>query len=454
MIKLRIFIIVFLITSQSIYSQVNIQISVKQTHSKQAKLFFCQQTESKLVDSSKQISPGVFKFNLPANHEQGLYKFAIGKNIDFDFVVTDEPQITLETIVFAAEDSLRSIDSKENEVYFQYQKLKKRLSQQAWFLNSLIDFYSDSSAFYKQLHIELFNVQTELFNVSKRLASSNPNLFTSNLIRMELKPIPEIGLKSYDRNNFLKQNWWIDVKLRDIRFANSLALESKLWGFIELFINEGYDKEQQDSSFVAAVKSVLNLSADPAIKDYFRRILFKNYLDTDYDAATKYLYETPFDGLAPLNLTPEEKNSYEIQGKNGIGSKGYDFSIKTIEGTRYKLSKIDSPYKLLVFWSMWCPHCTEMLPELYKTYLKYKDKGFEVIAVSIDDEVDGWNKFVVEKKQSWINTIEPDNGKSKIISEYNVDGTPKLFLLDKNMTIISRPSNVKQLEAKLKMILK
>lgn len=451
--QIRILAIAFFITSQSIYSQVNIQISVKQTHSKLAKLFLCQQVESRLVDSSKQISPGVFKFSLPANHEQGLYKFSIGKNIDFDFVVTAEPRITLETIVFAAEDSVKSMESRENEVYFQYQKIKKRLSQQAWFLSSLIDYYSDSSIFCKQLYLERYKVQRELFNASMSLAINNPTLFTSNLIRLELKPIPEIGITPDERKNFLKQRWWVDANLRDIRFTNSLALESKLWGFIELYIENGYDREQQDSAFVAGAKAVMTLNAALAIRGYFRSILIKSYLDSDYDAVTKYLYETPFDSLAPLKLTPEEKNSYEIQGKNRVGTKANDMRFATIDGATLKLSKINARFKLVFFWSMWCPHCTEMLPELYRTYLKYKGNGFEVIAISIDDEIDGWRKFVNERKQSWINTIEPDNGKSKIVSGYNVDGIPKLFLLDENMTIISRPSNVKQLEAKLKGIL-
>jgi peroxiredoxin len=285
------------------------------------------------------------------------------------------------------------------------------------------------------------------------LAINNPTLFTSNLIRLELKPIPEIGITPDGRNSFLKQRWWVDANLRDIRFTNSLALEAKLWGFIELYIENGYDREQQDSAFVAGAKAVMTLNAAPAIRGYLRSILIKSYLDSDYDAVTKYLYETPFDSLAPLKLTPEEKNSYEIQGKNRVGTKANDMRFATIDGATLKLSKINARFKLVFFWSMWCPHCTEMLPELYRTYLKYKGNGFEVIAISIDDEIDGWRKFVNERKQNWINTIEPDNGKSKIVSEYNVDGTPKLFLLDENMTIISRPSNVKQLEAKLKGIL-
>lgn len=453
MLKLKIAAITILIVSQSIYSQVNIQISVKQSYSKQAKLFLYQQSGTILVDSSLQLSQGLFTFNLPINCKQGLYKFALGKNISLDFVVGSEPIIAIETIIFAAEDSAKSIISRENEIYFHFKRLKKRFNQQVWFLNSLVDYYSDTSIFRKQLLKEVNNVQTELNYEFKNLAQEYPNSFTSNLILLELKPVVPINLATVERKKILKKNWWIETNLTDKRLANSPVLDSKIWEYIDLYFDSSLDKEQQDSSFVAGIKALMNLNADLSVKSFIRDILLKNYLETDYCAVTKYLYETSFDGLPPITLTSEERNSYEIQGKNSVGTKARDFSVTLTDGSHQNLSKIKATYKLVAFWSMWCPHCTEMLPELYKTYLNYKLKGFEVVAVCIDDEIEGWKKFIHEKKYNWVNTFEPDNGESKILKEYNVDGTPKLFLVNKNMEIISRPVNVKHVEAKLKEII-
>lgn len=439
--------IAFLITTQQLFAQINIQIEVKQSKSKQAKLFLHKRSETVLIDSSSQISSGLFIFNLPAGYTQGLYKVAIGNNSSFDFIVASESKIALETVVFAIEDSLKSIESRENKIFFQYQKIKKQISQKMWYINSLKDSYPDSSNFHMQLVSELTNLQTELYNESKKLATSNPEFFVSKLILLELKP-------TISAKELQKKNWWVDVNLNDSRLVNSSALDSKIWGFIDLYYDEKLDKEQQDSSFIACVKTIMKLDANTAIKAYLRNSLFTNYLNTDYDATTKYLYETSFEGLPTISLSPEERNSFDIQGKNGVDTKAQDFNITKAEGSKIKLSKIKTPYKLVVFWSMWCPHCTEMMPEIYEIYKKFKEKGFEVIAVSIDDEIDGWKKFVNDKNYGWINTIVPDNGSNKIISEYNVDGTPKLFLLDKNLTIISRPTNAKQLEAKLKSIIK
>jgi peroxiredoxin len=454
MVRFRILVFLFSVTFQCLYSQVNIQITVEQTRSKLAKLYLCQRPEAKLIDSTISFSQGIFRFKLPANYEQGLYKLALSKNISFDFIVASEPQITLETVVFAAEDSLRSIESKENEVYFQYQKIRKRLNQQIWFINSLIDYYPDTSCFRKNLYAELYRTQFRLYNESNDIANRNPQLYASSLILLELMPIPKVGTTLNDRKTFQKKNWWNNSNLSDSRLLNSQILQSKLWGFVDLYFDNSYDKEQQDSAFVSAAEILMNLHINQSFKEFIRNALFRNYLDTDYDAVTKYLFETSFSGLSPLVLTPDELNILKIQQSNGIGTKAKDFSIPKVDGSKIKLSKINSSYKLVVFWSMWCPHCTEMLPELYETYLKFKGEGFEVIAICIDDEVDVWSKFVTEKYLGWINTIETDNGSNRVISEYTVDGTPKLYLLDKNLTIISRPSNVKQVEAKLIELLK
>ncbi|NOU19641.1 MAG: TlpA family protein disulfide reductase [Bacteroidales bacterium] len=443
----------FLITS-NLYSQVSVQIRVKQTNSKKVKLFLYLKSDIKLVDSTTQISPWLFRFTLPAGYTQGIYKLAIGKSINFDFIITDEPQISLETVVFAAEDSLKSLESKENEIFIKYQSIRKKFKQQLWHLNSLIDYYPDSSVFSKILYTEFLKVKTDLYWTSKRLVSENPNLYASHLILLELKPLPVNGLSMIESKKNLIDNWWNEVNLNDARLVNSPELELKLWEFIKLFFDEKFTKEQQDSSFIAASKKVMNLNADTCIKSSFRSILFRNYIETDYDATTRYLFNDSFGGLQPMKLSPEERTRFSILGKNEIGSKVFDFKIKTFDGKDIKLSKVNANYRLIFFWSMWCPHCTQMMPELVKIYRKFKSKGFEIVAICIDDEIDGWQKVIKEKKYKWINALESDNGKSKILSEYNVDGTPVLLLVDNSLKIISRPSNVKQLEAKLNQILK
>lgn len=449
-----IFLFLLLLYGQSMFSQVEVNIQVKQTTSRSAKLYIYAQTGTEVIDSAFRQSQGIFKFKLPTGFKQGVYKFALSKNIGFDLIVANEPRIDIETVVFAAEDSVKSVVSSENELFFQFQRIKKNYNQKCWFLKSLADFYPDSATFKKQIQVELVNAQRN-YNLSIiRLAKSNESLLAASLIRLEIRPESEFGEQVENRISRFMEEWWKGAKLKDSRLANSPLLKSKLGGFIDLFVDESLTKEKQDSLFVEAAKTIMNLDASAEIKVFFREILMQTYINSDYNAVTKYLYETNFNGLSKLELTPEDLNTYQIQQKNGIGTEAFDFSFKMTDGTNLKLSKIQSPYKLIVFWSMWCPHCTDLMPDLLKTYQKYRASGLEVIAICIDEEIDGWKKFVIEKNFNWINTIETDNDENKVIKEYNVDGTPKILLIDKSLRVISRPSSVKQVEAKLKEILR
>ena len=63
-----------------------------------------------------------------------------------------------------------------------------------------------------------------------------------------------------------------------------------------------------------------------------------------------------------------------------------DFTIEGIDGRTYKLSALKGKAILVNFWATWCAPCRAELPLLNKAYERYKDQGFEVLAVSVDDK--------------------------------------------------------------------
>jgi thiol-disulfide isomerase/thioredoxin len=113
------------------------------------------------------------------------------------------------------------------------------------------------------------------------------------------------------------------------------------------------------------------------------------------------------------------------------------FTLIDAAGDSVSLANITNKYKLIVFWASWCPHCEQLLPDLYQWYLN-RDMDIEVIAVSIDDNQDDWRAFVKERGFNWINCNEPEKWDGKVATEYNLFGTPTMFLLDKGNRIISK----------------
>jgi thiol-disulfide isomerase/thioredoxin len=437
----------FLLKSQS----VDILVNVLQGFSPQAKLYIFNGTDLNLVDSTSQIKPGVYAFSLPSGYKQGLYRISIGKGISIDFVVSDEPLIDISTVVFAPEDSLKSKYSQENNIYWKYQKEKKRSSQINWLLNSLIDFYPDSIMFHHLLVKETENHNRELYELAKTTYQRNPNLFSAKLILTEQPPFSQSYLYDYENVKLIKEIWWQNIDLLDTRLLNSPFLANRLWRYIELIFSDDFDMEEQEESFINAISELMQMDMHVEIKNYFRAVLIDGFAKSDYQVVVDFLETDDFNGLKPIREAGIG-NYHEKSPRIKVGDKAYDFFIYNTDIKRVKLSKLKSKYKLLVFWSTWCPHCIEALPKIAKIYEKYSNEDFEVIAISIDDDKNLWQEYVKKLNLNWINICEPYTSDSKMLMMYNVEETPKMYLLSNDLTIISRPATIRQLEVKLRRL--
>ena len=68
-----------------------------------------------------------------------------------------------------------------------------------------------------------------------------------------------------------------------------------------------------------------------------------------------------------------------------IGQKAPDFTLKTLDGEDVTLSSyLGKKVVMLEFWATWCNICKKEIPTLVKDYNKYKDKGFELLAIALE----------------------------------------------------------------------
>jgi peroxiredoxin len=121
-----------------------------------------------------------------------------------------------------------------------------------------------------------------------------------------------------------------------------------------------------------------------------------------------------------------------------IGQQAPDFELPTPDGKLVKLSDLRGKYLLLDFWASWCAPCRAENPDILKQYNAYKDKGFTILGVSLDDNKQAWIKAIKDDKLAWTHVSELKKWSGKITSTYRVEGIPASFLLDPKGKIVAK----------------
>lgn len=106
--------------------------------------------------------------------------------------------------------------------------------------------------------------------------------------------------------------------------------------------------------------------------------------------------------------------------------------LKTVllDGKPLSLDQLRGKVVMVNFWATWCPTCRVEMPQWQKFYNAYKDKGFELIALSIDDDEKLLRQVSKERGFSfpiaWRWDDKTDDNFGDII------GTPTLFVIDRS----------------------
>lgn len=108
-----------------------------------------------------------------------------------------------------------------------------------------------------------------------------------------------------------------------------------------------------------------------------------------------------------------------------------DITLPTLEGKSFSLGRGDSLVTLLVFWATWCQPCIAEIPHLTEFHEKYREKGFRVVSINIDDPEGEKIPAFVERFGINYPLLIDDEGRSEA-QLGGIDALPTSFLIDRN----------------------
>lgn len=139
--------------------------------------------------------------------------------------------------------------------------------------------------------------------------------------------------------------------------------------------------------------------------------------------------------------------------RTDIGKQIPVFTIADKNGQPKNINNLLSAYTLVDFWASWCGPCRAENPYMLKAYTRFKDRGFSIVGVSLDDNKKNWFKAMEEDKMPWTQLSDLKGSASPLMGLFGITAIPRNFLVDKTGKIIAKDLRGEALEKKLNELL-
>ena len=158
-----------------------------------------------------------------------------------------------------------------------------------------------------------------------------------------------------------------------------------------------------------------------------------------------------------LRLSYTGQGLYKILNAHtvtALGAAAPNFTQNDVNGKPVSLSDFKGKYVLVEFWASWCSPCRAESPNLLKQYAAFKDKGFEILGVSVDGDKGKWMEAIKKDGLTWPQISDLKGWDNEARKVYGISGVPANFLVSPDGKIIGTHLTGEALNKKLAEVMK
>ena len=422
-----------------------------------------------IEDSAAVSEKGVAVFQKKEKLQPGIYSIVFpGKAKMFDFLVSDEQEISITTDTTDLLNKTTITGSKENNLFQEYQKF---ISSKSAGLQDELEAYKRSttkadSALHEKKYSELNDALNDYRN---GIIANYPESMLAKLLKsMKDSPLPEkrpvTKEDSLENYQFYKKHYWDGIGFNDASLIRTPFFLPKFEKYFREVLPPAPDSIVKEADYL-----LLRARTSPDMYKFILNWLTDEYIYPKYmgqDAVFVHLFEKYHSQgisswLNEKQMTTITNRAYMLMA-NQLGKMAANLEMVDTAGRAKPLYQVTADFTIVCFWDPTCGHCQQEIPRLDSFYeAKWKSLGVKVYAVlSETTELTKWKDFINKNNlQTWINVYqtsaqkeETEKAKKPSYKQlYDVTQTPTIYLLDEEKRIVAKKLSLEQIDELLEV---